>query len=167
MRRPLLVALILAIAAIALLWAVFVRQVDDGFVVVTATRVLDPLGETKLAYTRGTRDCSNVRGLISHGIDVPVQAALAAETPGIGRIYPRAAWTSDDWLLVEADVENREPVIALLKGQSGGYVLVAQYSGTAAPFNETQSIHEYLIGKAPSAVHQLVRCFEPAGPPFR
>jgi hypothetical protein len=163
-RLPILSAV--ALAALGVLGALFVERVDDGFVISVGAYVVDPVGEAKLAYTRATRDCSSVQkadtqSLLSALASSDLDPKLKAAQPS-----PRAGWKQDGWLLVEADFENLEPALFLVKQRLNQFEVLATYSGTAAPFNDIQFIHQYLVTQRRDVPLPLVNCYEPVGAPF-
>lgn len=79
---------------------------------------------------------------------------------------PRTASSLQGWLLIETEFTNSEPAIVLLRPEDGRYKQAAVYSGTAAPFNDTQVIHAFFLRAAADVPRQLVNCYEPEGPPF-
>jgi hypothetical protein len=160
----LLVALLL-IGAVATT-AAFVQRVNGGFILRAGKWHSDPIGEARLALNRLTRDCSAVQPISSEKARQAIELSDIEESARLSVPTPRAATTEQGWVLVETDLQNLEPAIFLLKDAATGYKKVASYSGTAAPFNDTQAIQAYLQREAPNAPPQLIKCYEPVGPPF-
>lgn len=159
MRRWLLVSASMALAIGVVVW-MHVVPLDGRFVISMGNDVIDPVGGLKLAYTRATRRCGAVE-LVD-----PVFAAsmlAAAELPGAS---PRSAWRQGEWLIVETDFDDLEPAIVLLKKQGDQLEAAAVYSGTAAPFNDVQVIHDFFVHSRADAPQDLIYCYEPVGPPF-
>lgn len=163
--RRVLVALF-AVTVLATLTVLFIERFDDGFVVVTGSGVIDPVGETKLAINRLTRNCQVVREVDSASLSLALAASDLGSLVAAAKPEPRAGWTESGWILVETEFGNLEPAVVLLEPIGAGFHVAAVYSGTAAPFNDTQAIHGYLSQQRADAPLQLIRCYEPVGAPF-
>lgn len=158
-----------AVAVLAGFTALFVERVDDGFIVVTRSGVIDPVGETKLAFTRLTRNCQRVHVVDPASLRLAIASSDLNSQVAARRPEPRAGWTESGWILAETEFGNLEPAILLLEPlepTGAGFHVAAVYSGTAAPFNDTQFIHGYLSQQRADAPRQLIRCYEPVGAPF-
>ena len=149
-----------------MLGATLVERVDDGVILATKTWHFDPIGEAKLTYTRLTRACGVVQTVSSQAARSAIEQSNTDESVRRATPTPRFASSQGGWLLIEAELANLEPTILLLKPEGSRYKLAAAYAGTAAPFNDTQVIHEYLQQEAAEAPEQLIKCYEPVGPPF-
>jgi hypothetical protein len=159
-------ALALLLAAVVVLAAALVQRIDGGVILGASGWHLDPIGEAKLAHTRLTRNCGAVQMVPKEAARLAIEQSDLPERVRNATPIPRLAASQEGWLLVETDLTNLEPAILLLKSEAGKYTQAASYSGTAAPFNDTQVIHEYLQHEAVRAPKQLIKCYEPVGPPF-
>jgi len=165
--RRVFILIFAAVIALTLFGLSFIEKVDDGYIVSFEHRVVDPVGEFKLAVTRNTRDCTHVlkypaNSAIVESLKTFIDGETAAE-----KSIPRVAWISGDWVLIETDFVNLEPAIFLLRSvRQSQYAVAATYGGTATPFNTVQSIHEYFHKVTSDAPAQLIDCYEPAGVPF-
>lgn len=160
------VAIALLLAGTVALGAALVERVDGGVILATGTWHLDPVGEAKLRYTRLTRACGAVQAVSAQVARSAIEQSDIDESIRMATPTPRVASTQGGWLLIETELANLEPAILLLRPEAGRYKRAASYAGTAAPFNDTQVIHEYLQQEAAGAPEQLIKCYEPLGPPF-
>ncbi len=165
LRTPQAVVALLFAGTVAL-GATLVERVDGGFILATKTWHLDPIGEAKLRYTRLTRACEAVEIVPARVARSAIERSDIDEFVRMAAPTPRFASSQAGWLLIEVEPANLEPAIFLLRPVAGRYKQAASYAGTAAPFNNTQVIHEYLQQEAAGAPEQLIKCYEPVGPPF-
>jgi hypothetical protein len=144
----------------------YIEKFDNGFIISIRDNIIDPIGEVKLAFTRVTRDCSGLAKLTLPSTKIESMKRTVDGPTADEKAVVRAAWTLGNWAILETDFVNREPAIFLLEGKSAHFKIRSVYGGTAAPFNDTQFIHEYFKRAAPNAPLSLVNCYEPVGPPF-
>ena len=156
----------LLIAGAVVLGATIVERVDGSIIIATKNWHIDPIGEAKLRYTRLTRACDAIQTVSVQVARSAIEQSDIDEPVRMSTPTPRFAVSQEGWILIETDLTNLEPAIVLLRPEAGKYKKAASYSGTAAPFNDTQAIHEYLKQEAAGAPAQLIKCYEPVGPPF-
>jgi hypothetical protein len=68
--------------------------------------------------------------------------------------------TLGDWAIVEAEFDQAEPAIYLLKKETVDWKIRGDWGGTPAPHKANPMIRRWLSKDAPDAPRDLVKCFE-------
>jgi hypothetical protein len=160
--RLLRIAAISLFGTLAVAACVFVRPYEESFLLVTENNVYDFIGPVKVAFTRSTRDCSEVTRLNSSSPEWQVVRAQLGKVGSHSPATPHKILRQGSWYLAQSEFELSEPGIILFEHTANGMVERAEWGGSASPFRDEPVMWGYLAKSAPQAPTSLIKCFEPS-----
>ena len=144
------------------------QQSDNGHLLVVDGRPVDAQGWLSDQVNRMRRDCSQVTRLQVQ--DERLAAAMWAlktySPPASQTARISAAWTTDQWLLVEAAFDDLLPAVVLMTRVDTRWAIAPQgiWSGQTHPWMAAPLIRDYLARQVPAAPGHLLACFDPTEP---
>jgi hypothetical protein len=164
--------LVLILLGVALIFnhVRWVKQ-DDRLIFEVDGRKVDLMGIIKNQLTQITRDCRAVSRLEpDHPKHLNALGVIRDYSPpqsGSGQLI--SAWSSADWLLVEAEFTELLPAVVLLHNRQGQWQVVphATWSGSVQPWKAAPLIRTYMTRQAPDVPSALLDCFEPQSKYFK
>ena len=141
------------------------KPLDNGRILVLDGMEIDIFGMAKNQWTKLTRNCTKISNLSSE--DKNYQAAMmvikAYSPPNSESLQIASAWSSDGWMLVEAEFTNLLPAVVAIKiaNNQPQIIPTAIWSGQTHPWKAAPHIRDYIVKQAPDIPAALTHCFDP------
>lgn len=163
----LLLIVTISVAASHIGWAAR----DNGTLLVLDRREFDVAGIASDHWTKMIRNCNGVVRLQPVDENYQTTARLIRDysPPHSESVRLSSVWSSDNWVLAEAEFVDLLPAVVLLDFSGGEPKIVsnAVWSGYTKPWESAPFIRDYMLRQVPNLSPSLASCFDPQSLSFR
>lgn len=143
---------------------------EFGFLLTLDDRPVDLRGQVEDQFNRITRNCDSVRLLDKAHERFHLAERLIHEysPPQSSIAHISGAWEYQNWLLVEVEFKELEPVALLIENTDSAPRIIPNsvWSGYTTPRKSGPFIRHYIKQKVENAPVHLLECFEPQSQSF-
>lgn len=144
---------------------------DNGTLMVLDGREIDVAGIADNQWTQFTRNCNGVVRLHPEDKRYQNTAKLISSysPPHSASVRITGVWSTDKWVLAEAEFAELLPAVVLLDFSGVGPKIVsnAVWSGYTKPWKAAPFIRDYLLKQVPDLPPSLAACFDPQSRAFK